>query len=248
MAHTLASACIALSVAVVPLNHQSIRSAERGAALQSLVEDARLGYASSPADVVTRLLDTLEKDKAVLKRFPRREQLLAISRDGEIVDIIDGTDRSVVVPGRLDALLAHEGADILLVHNHPTSTALSVADVGQLENPGVRGIVAIGADGSIYAAFPERRLPRGRGHTLCAAAQQEILGAVRSSRLAVPPGFLDTIFGHVLAESLRDVGVIAYEARPARTTSRLLTIMKPYCRFAREVATARLRRELKRLG
>src|SRR5262245_4986280 len=111
MAHTLTSAWIALFVTVVSPDRQSIRSSEGRSALQSVVEAAGLGYASSLADVVTRLTVTLEKDKAVLQRFPRHEQLLAVSRDGEIVDLIDGTERYVIVPERLDALLSHEGAD-----------------------------------------------------------------------------------------------------------------------------------------
>src|SRR5262249_31714163 len=72
--------------------------------------------------------------------------------DGTIIRTIDGNHQSVTIDAATDALLRAPDAHLTLTHNHPNSVGLSAEDLEQLTKPGVEWTVAVGADGSRYAA------------------------------------------------------------------------------------------------
>jgi hypothetical protein len=80
------------------------------------------------------------------------ERLLALQLSGEPVLTRRGDASSVLVDAELDEILLRHGRSIVLLHNHPSSVGLSGPDLGQLAKPGVAAVVAIGHDGSVFAA------------------------------------------------------------------------------------------------
>ncbi|HKW01220.1 MAG TPA: hypothetical protein VJN96_15450 [Vicinamibacterales bacterium] len=83
---------------------------------------------------------------------PAHERLLAVTETGAVVHSLDGDANSVVITPEFDHDLLQDGASLVLVHNHPTGTSLSGNDLSHLGKSGVLAVVAIGHDGSIYAA------------------------------------------------------------------------------------------------
>lgn len=82
----------------------------------------------------------------------RAERLLALESTGKILIERRGDDSTVRVDPELDDLLLRPGAGIVLVHNHPASVGLSLADLRHVHKPGVVAVVAIGHDGSVFIA------------------------------------------------------------------------------------------------
>src|SRR5262245_21599319 len=83
---------------------------------------------------------------------PQRERLLVVTTDGVVVRSLDGDADHVAITVELDEELRREGADLILLHNHPNSSSLSGDDLSQLAKAGVAAVVALGHDGSVYAA------------------------------------------------------------------------------------------------
>jgi hypothetical protein len=83
---------------------------------------------------------------------PAHERLLAVTETGAVVRSLDGDGNRVVLTPEFDHDLLRDGAGLVLVHNHPTGTSLSGNDLSHLDKSGVVAVVAIGHDGSIYAA------------------------------------------------------------------------------------------------
>ena len=88
----------------------------------------------------------------VFEGRPARERLLVVNGDGLIVHSLDGEEAHVKITADVDDELRREGADLVLVHNHPNSSGLSKDDLSQLGKAGVAAVIAIGHDGSVYAA------------------------------------------------------------------------------------------------
>lgn len=83
---------------------------------------------------------------------PTHERLLAVTETGAVLHSLDGDGTRVVLTPEFDSDLLRDGAALVLVHNHPTGTSLSGNDISHLAKGGVLAVVAIGHDGSIYAA------------------------------------------------------------------------------------------------
>src|SRR5262249_40982461 len=94
------------------------------------------------------------------------ERLLLLSETGEVLATRPGGPSSVLLDRDVDALMLDAHNAIVLVHNHPHSTSLSLNDLDQLTKPGVAAIAAVGHDGSLYLAARGPRFDRDRftGH------------------------------------------------------------------------------------
>src|SRR5262245_64517264 len=73
---------------------------------------------------VSRWLSAL----GVIGNDTRQERLIAVTSTGGLVARVAGGDFAVTVVPELMARLDEPGADIVLIHNHPTSSSLSWAD------------------------------------------------------------------------------------------------------------------------
>jgi hypothetical protein len=146
---------------------------------------------------------------------PAAEHLLAVTFDGQVVAMRDGTAQQVVLGVDLDRRLLTSGAGIVIVHNHPASTGLSANDLQQLEKPGVAAIVAIGHDGSVYLAAAAPGLDR----------RLFVANQYASARAAVDRSLRNDVAGwkitqanaerhlaHIVALALSKAGVIEYIA------------------------------------
>jgi hypothetical protein len=174
-----------------------------------------------------RLLESLELSGPGVSRWlsalgvngndTRQEQLIAVTSRGVIVGRIVGSDFGVTVAPELMARLDEPGADVVLVHNHPTSSSLSWADISFLTKPGVTAVVAVGHDGSVYAAMRGRRFACERVsrlvyHRAAEAARKTLdLEMQISSSLSEGTNLLQYLT-HVMADTLRGQRVIEYRA------------------------------------
>lgn len=148
-----------------------------------------------------------------------RERLIIVTPDGRVARVVDGQAGRVNVPVDLDRWLARAGADLTMVHNHPAGNGLSPNDLEYLEYAGVRGVVAMGHDGSVYLASRGPRFPAGA--LVGTGKNGEIYGAVHARALRVlaferdPTGraAFDAHMYHVLSAALGSAGVLHYEAR-----------------------------------
>ena len=103
------------------------------------------------------------------------------------------------------------GHNIEIVHNHPSSSSLSMPDLMFSTNPGVRRIVAVGHDGTRYAASPlvsDKFLIRDAGE----AADRELMKRLRP---VLDDGKLNmnqvnALHSHARNQSLHNVGIIKY--------------------------------------
>ena len=142
------------------------------------------------------------------------EQLMAVSLTGTpLLDRRGGSGSSVRLDRELDTLLREPDRSIVLIHNHPASGGLSAADIAQLAKAGVAAIVAVGHDGSVFAAAAGPRFDRDffedRQH---AVARAEVVKRLRadwpSGRLSVPVS--DAHLSHLVTLALARANVVRY--------------------------------------
>ena len=141
------------------------------------------------------------------------ERLLVVTLDGDLLLWRDGGRQSVVLGAALDSLLSRPGGALVLVHNHPSSTGLSPADLGQLAKPGVAAIVAIGHDGSVFAATAGPRMDRDRLQDgQVSAARRDLKRRLREGWGAdgLPDGIRMPHLNHLVAQALARAGVVEY--------------------------------------
>ena len=82
----------------------------------------------------------------------KTERLLAVDLTGRILMERHGDGSSVRVDPELDDQLLRRDIAIVLIHNHPESVGLSLEDLRHLHKPGVAAMIAVGHDGSVFAA------------------------------------------------------------------------------------------------
>lgn len=145
-----------------------------------------------------------------------RERLIVLDARGQVLRIVDGADGQVEFPADMAGLLAHAGARLTLVHNHPASNGLSPYDLAQLANPGIHAVVAIGHDGSVYRASRGTAFESGRA----AGFEDAIYGPGMRTALRLQARQRDTKVRaafdlhvhHVLSLALGEAGVIVYRS------------------------------------
>ena len=140
------------------------------------------------------------------------ERLIAVTPGGRLIAEREGEGAQVALGATLDARLVQPDGDIVLVHNHPSSTGLSMDDLGQLAKPGVLAVVAIGRDGSVYAATAGPRFPGDRFSDYVyaparAAAERELRFNATGNTTE-----LRAFLAHVMSLALAQARVIVYQA------------------------------------
>ncbi len=142
------------------------------------------------------------------------ERLLAVTTSGELVMAREGGRTAVVIGVELDKLLRRPGSAIVLIHNHPSNTGLSAADIGQLSKPGVAAVVAICRDGSVFMAAAGPRMDGDflESHQYL-AADAEVSHRMELAKINAA-SWPDAIRlrGHLVARALAKAGIIAYRA------------------------------------
>jgi len=172
---------------------------------------------------------------------PVHERLLAVSSTGEILGALDGLENSVVVTPEFDGQLVREGASIVLVHNHPANTSLSQQDLGQLEKAGVTAIIAVGHDGSVYAAA--KRLSSAKAQRCSpecySKAREEVSKTLRIElpRMATNAEVAASFATHLTMLALAKAGYFDYFA--ALPSERRAIFDTHIVEFSRVVASAR---------
>jgi hypothetical protein len=168
------------------------------------------------------------------------ERLLAVAPDGRILRVLDGSETTVIVTPEFDGDLMREDAAIVLVHNHPASTSLSQQDLAQLEKPGVATIVAIGHDGSVYAARRKDPAPARHCAADCYAALRDAVSTalrIERPRMKVTEIPAESFATHLAVLAIARAGYLDYAQvmAPARRAAFAANVAA----FGRVVATAR---------
>lgn len=144
---------------------------------------------------------------------PPAERLLVVRPTGEDVLARRGSASLVRVDAELDELLLQPGIGHVLVHNHPTSVGLSGPDLGQLAKPGVAAVVAIGHDGSVFAASAGRRMhPDFLESKQYASAKAEVVKRLRAEwpSGSVSVALSDAHLSHLVSLAMAKAGIIDY--------------------------------------
>lgn len=110
------------------------------------------------------------------------------------------------------ALLKDSGRAIELVHNHPSSSSLSFADLNLATSPGLHRIVAVGHDDSVYSARVRPSARRGLRTAYERAekvARSNLVDAVRAREVSAAQASM--LHGHIINSALGKAGIIEYE-------------------------------------
>ena len=179
--------------------------------------------ASKPPTDLPKLAETLDLRGNGIWRWLDRlgvsrdgsqtERLLAADLTGKILMERHGDGSGVRVDSELDDLLLRADMAIVLIHNHPESVGLSLADLRHLHKPGVAAMIAIGHDGSVFVAaagprfdrfdFADRHYP-----TVMAEIRTQLRREWPSGRLSVAAG--DAHTSHLVTLALARANVVRY--------------------------------------
>lgn len=172
---------------------------------------------------VSALATTLDLSEAGAKRWLKRlgvtpkgaqvERLLVMSATGEVLIERHGDQSSVTVDAEIDNLLYRSDKALVLIHNHPASVGLSFADMLHLTKPGLAAIVAVGHDGSVFAAAAGPRIDRlWFADEQYAIAKAEVVRRLRADwpvgSVSIRPG--DAHTSHLIALTLAKARIIDY--------------------------------------
>jgi hypothetical protein len=168
--------------------------------------------------LATRLDLSGEGAEAWLRQLERNdaatERLLAVTTSGELVMAREGGRTAVVIGVDLDRLLRRPGSAIVLIHNHPSNTALSAADIGQLSKPGVAAVVAICRDRSVFMAAAGPRMDgdflESHQYRTAEAGVRQRMELAKMTAASWPDA--TRLRGHLVARALAKAGIISYRA------------------------------------
>lgn len=138
------------------------------------------------------------------------EKLTLLDLDtGDLVGWSTGKRGSVgPSPGQLEAM-RRPGGRHAAIHNHPSSTALSDADIETLAAmDGLREVIAIGHDGSLYRAVAQDGLRPGMATAAFRDARAHLQALVNDGIIA--PGEATRLWAHLSMLKLASDGAIDY--------------------------------------
>lgn len=173
-----------------------------------------------------------------------RERLIVVGRDGRVVRIVEGQAGRVDIGLDLIQLMAHPESALTLVHNHPAGNGLSPNDLEHLEYPGVRAVVAIGHDGSIYKAARGSRFPAGplvgagKKNEVYGTAHTRAIRALAFERSPISRAAFDAHMYHVLSAALEGAGVLDYQARLGASRQATFDEARPFLTRVHNAARA----------
>jgi hypothetical protein len=144
------------------------------------------------------------------RRLPRHERVIVTDAAGRILMQAEGSERGVDIPPQWMPLLRERGAGLILAHNHPAGQSLSLEDLTQFEKRGVAMVVALGHDGSLYAAAEGPRYRDASFAAVYLAASREVTHQVRLHKVEANAFLVHR--NHLVALALARAGVIVYRA------------------------------------
>jgi hypothetical protein len=147
------------------------------------------------------------------------ERLAVLTLDGQLLDSIDGGRSRISLPPRLGPLIGDPTRPVIFVHNHPGGNGLSADDVGMLSAPGLRQVIAVGHEGSLYKAATGSRsdvLHRPIPLPVFTLAKDALLAALDSERGRYDGHVMEENQAHMIALVLARTGVIDYQATLGR--------------------------------
>jgi len=179
-------------------------------ALARLVRDALAGAAPGTVtvDEVFRRIRLALRDRSVLTRLPPNEQAVAVDTRGHIAAATEGTRTTVNVD------LAAGRDSVVLIHNHPGGRGLSPADIAQLTDPSVLGVIAVGHDRSVYAASLGRGFEGVSYPTFMrfvSAAGADTRRRI-SGELSLAGEVYESHLEHMVSSALGQAGMIRYQS------------------------------------
>lgn len=209
---------------------QGVLTSEPADGLTALVEHAlKLHTGEVTADRLLERLQVVLRMGTPGANLPPHEQLVTVDRSGRIVAVANGTSSSVPLDGELLERLTRADERCVVVHNHPAGQGLAHDDLGVLTKPGVAGVIAVGNDGSLYAAslgshylaLRANATPETvagfvlRGHPtvmmFVARARQEIDRLLRRPT-GIDAAVLRSHYDHLVGLALGHAGTIQYRA------------------------------------
>jgi hypothetical protein len=144
------------------------------------------------------------------RKLPRHERVIVTDVMGRILMQADGTARGIDIPPQWMPVLCERGAGLILAHNHPAGHSLSLDDLSQFEKGGVAMVVALGHDGSLYAAAGGPKYRAASVAAVYMAASREVTRQARLHRLEASAFLVHR--NHLVALALARAGVIVYRA------------------------------------
>ena len=92
-------------------------------------------------------------------RASGNEHLIAYDANGKEIHRTSGTSKTVAVTPEFQKVMTDPASDIVVHHNHPSGTTLSIPDVQMLGMPGLSAVWAHGHNGNVYrgALTPEAK-------------------------------------------------------------------------------------------
>jgi hypothetical protein len=140
--------------------------------------------------------------------LPPHERIIVTDGAGRILMRAEGTARGVDIPPQWMPMLRERGAGLILAHNHPAGQSLSIEDLSQFEKRGVAMVVALGHDGSLYAATEGPRYRDASFAAVYMAASREVTRQVPLHKVEANAFLLHR--NHLVALALARAGVIGY--------------------------------------
>lgn len=144
------------------------------------------------------------------RKLPKHERLIVTGSDGRILLQADGDERGVAIPPQWMPVLRERGAGLILAHNHPDGQSLSIDDLAQFEKRGLAVVVALGHDGSLYAAAEGPRYRDASFVAVYMAASREVERQVRLHKVEASAFVVHR--NHLVALALARAGVIVYRS------------------------------------
>jgi hypothetical protein len=207
---------------------------------------ARMGSLDLAVSLSRRL--TTIQALAAATALPAVEYLVALRRDGTTLWQRRGEPGYVRIPPEADAALYEAGAGLLLLHNHPTSVSLSLADLENLAKPGVWAMIVVAHDSSVYMAergirYDPIRLPGSLYGIARRTAIDQLDRDRPSSRLTAAT--IDAHLDHLVVTALHEAGVLRYQAILALQRRRTYGDQRRIFSRAIEAARGRVRAALR---
>jgi len=118
--------------------------------------------------------------------------------------------------------LANPKNNIELIHNHPSSTSLSLADLNVGSFPGVNRVVAVGHDEAIYSAVTlvksQQLLETGK--KVFRIAERKVINMHLDGKIALPDA--NMLYAHLANSALDNLGLIQYKTERRVTLKKVL--------------------------
>jgi hypothetical protein len=178
------------------------------------------------------------------RKLPRHQRVIVTDAMGRILMQAEGTTRGIDIPPQWMPVLRERGAGLILAHNHPAGQSLSLEDLTQFEKRGVAMVVALGHDGSLYAAAEGPRYRETSFAALYMAASREVTRQVRLHKVEANAFLAHR--NHFVALALARADVIVYRADLAHDRWRAYNSYAAPCGDITRAAEAAVRQLLGR--